>query len=239
MFSIPILKQDFRINIRRLGIIFGAQFISLLIAMGICEMGLIEVSDIFWDTIPVVIIPWILQMVLAYEVVFKRKTDGTFTFLLASRITPAKLIDSKMFFIIFSTLILIGASTLFGCVFGIYRLTGVWSQASYLFLNLGGFCLQIFIGGFCFLMAVVAKKSSLYLKLGVGLPILQYALFLGYFLKSEFFFLKFVTVFTLFDHTLFSKQSALMWVTMIIYLLCGSFFYALGRHLYLKRKDAE
>ena len=126
-----------------------------------------------------------------------------------------------------------------GCLFDVYSLTGVWSQSAYVFLNIGGFCLQIFAGGFCFLMAVLAKKPSFYLKLAVGLPILQYALFLGYFLNPELFFLKFVTVFSLFDHTLFSKQSVLMWVVSFLYLAVGIACYVLGRYRYCRREDAE
>ena len=132
-----------------------------------------------------------------------------------------------------------GVTTIFGCLCDVYSLTGVWSEKAYISLNIGGFCLQIFVGGFCFFIAALAKKTSFYLKLAVGLPVLQYLLFLGYFLKPELFFLKFVTVFTLFDHTLFSKQSPLLWGVSALYLVLGLVFYFLGRHRYLKREDAE
>ena len=51
--------------------------------------------------------------------------------------------------------------------------------------------------------------------------------------------MKFITVFTLFDHTLFSEQSILTWVVSAIYLAAGVGFYILGRFQYLKREDAE
>lgn len=239
MFSIPIIKQDFKINIKQITGCYIAQFVSLLLALGICKMRLIEISDIFWDTIPVVIIPLCMQMMLAYEVVVKRKEDGTMDFILATQIGSEKMITSKMMFMIINTVLLMGISVIFGCLCKVYSLTGVWSQKSYILLNVGGFCLQIFWGGFCFFISALAKNRSFYLKLAVGLPVLQYLLFLGYFLMPELFFLKFITVFTLFDHTLFSKQSALLWVVSVLYLAVGLVFYILGRYQYLKHEDAE
>ena len=237
--SIPILKQDFKINGKYLLIVFSGQLFSLLLAVGICEMKLIQISDIFWDTIPVVLFPLVLQMILAWSLIVRSRQEGTMDFVLATQISPEKIMASKILFLTGTSAVLMGSSVLLGCVGNVYSLTGVWSRETYLLLNLGGFCLQIFWGGFCFLVAVLAKKTSFYLKLAVGIPVLQYLLYLGYFLVPELFFLKYVTVFTLFDHTLFSGKSLFLWLVSVLYLVFGIVFFCVGRHRFLKREYSE
>ena len=75
MFSNPIIRQDLKINKFRILVLFLLQMCSMLLAIGICEMNLIEISDIFWDTIPVILIPMLLEMILAYETITKCKED--------------------------------------------------------------------------------------------------------------------------------------------------------------------
>lgn len=239
MLNIPVLKQDLKINGKYLLTVFAGQLFSLLLAAGICEMKLIQISDIFWDTIPVIIFPLALQMILAWSLIVRCRQEGTMDFILSTQISPEKLIGAKILFLTGGTAVLMGISVLLGCAAEVYSLTGVWSRETYLLLNMGGFCLQIFWGGFCFLIAVLAKKTSFYLKLAVGIPVLQYLLYLGYFLVPELFFLKYVTVFTLFDHTLFSGNSFLLWLVSALYLVFGIVFFCIGRHHFLKREYSE
>lgn len=240
MLSIPVLKQDFKINARRILGVYMVQICSLLLAAGICEMKLIEISDIFWDTIPVVLAPMAMQMILACEVVQKRSEDGTIDFILATQISPEKMIHTKILFMTLNTAMLFGLSVILGCICRVYSLTGVWEQKTYLLLNLGGFCLQMFVGGFCFLVSCTGRGMPFYLKLAVGLPAVEYLLYLGYYLMPELFFLKYMSVFSLFQHDFFSKQSVLLWIVTAGFLILGAVFFALGRYVFLfHRKSLE
>lgn len=235
MLNIPLLKLDFKINRRWILGIYVIQLFSLLLAVGICEMNLIEISDIFWDTLPVIIIPLGMQMLLAYEIVQKRVEDGTMDFVLSTQISQEKMLTTQILFMILNTVLLLLFSIILGCVSRVYRLSGVWSQETYLLLNMGGLCLQIFWGGFCFMISCSAKNRSLYLKLAAGVPILQYLLYLGYYLVPQLFFMKYLTVFTLFQHTMFANKSVLLWIASVIYLVLGMIFFFAGRYLFLKR----
>ena len=95
MFSNPIIRQDLKINKFRILVLFLLQMCSMLLAIGICEMNLIEISDIFWDTIPVILIPMLLEMILAYETITKCKEDGTMDLILATGIKPDKILRSQ------------------------------------------------------------------------------------------------------------------------------------------------
>lgn len=239
MFNIPLLKQDFKINRGRILAVYAAQLASLLLAAGICEMKLIEISDIFWDTLPVIILPLGMQMMLAYEAIQKRVDDGTMDFVLAAQISPQKMLGTKIMFMVINTILLLGLSTGFGCIFKVYSLTGVWAQETYLLLNMGGFCLQIFWGGFCFMISCSVQARSSYLKLAIGIPVLQYFLYLGYYLIPDLFFLKYLTIFTLFQHDMFSGKSMLVWFSCGLYLILGILFFMAGRHLFIRRNHPQ
>ena len=71
MFNFAVLKQDFLISRKTLAVSGIAQLFSLFLATLIRNMRLIDISDIFWDTLPVVIIPMAMQIALAYELVNK------------------------------------------------------------------------------------------------------------------------------------------------------------------------
>lgn len=237
--SIPIIKQDMKINRKRIGHIYIAQTVSLLVAIGICELKLLEISDIFWDTIPVILIPLYMQMMLVYESVEKRKEDGTMDFILSAPISAERMLTTKILFLIGNTALIMLFSALVGCISKVYRLTGVWNQKSYLLLMMGGFCQQIFWGGFCFLVSGNAGKKSLYWKVAIGLPVIQYVLYLLYYWFPEVFFLKYVTVFSLFQHSFFSDQSIWLWIVSFFYLVVGVVFYLIGKYGFLKREYAQ
>lgn len=131
MFSNPIIRQDLKINKFRILVLFLLQMCSMLLAIGICEMNLIEISDIFWDTIPVILIPMLLEMILAYETITKCKEDGTMDLILATGIKPDKILRSKAAVIYGSGVCLILCSALLGCLTRVYRLTGEWNQRVY------------------------------------------------------------------------------------------------------------
>ncbi len=235
MFSAALLKQDYKINRKRILGIYVLQLLSLLVAVGICEMNLIQVSDIFWDTLPVFVIPLAMQMLLAYQAVQKRVEDGTVDFILATQISREKMLTTKIIYMILNTALLFGVSALIGCASSVYRLPGTWSRETYLLLNLGGFCMQIFWGGFCFMVSCRAARRSVYLKLAVGIPILQYLLYLGYYLVPQLSFLKYLTIFSLCQHVMFAKKSALLWVASAICFVLGIVFFLAGRYLFQKR----
>ena len=106
----------------------------------------------FWDTLPVVVIPMLMSMVLAMETVRRRDADKSMTFLLATGISPSQIIMTKAVFVGLSAFVLLAFSMLLGSVLHVYDLTGMWNQNTYIVLNLGAMCLQLFIAGWCFFL---------------------------------------------------------------------------------------
>lgn len=237
MISLPILKQDFKMNAKPLLIIYVIQFCCLLLASGIRNMRLIEISDIFWDTLPVVVIPLGMVIVLAYNLVNRCEEEKTMDFILATEIRPKKVILTKSLFLILSVLFLMVFSVLIGCIGNIYDLTGIWKQNAYLGLNAGGFCLQFFWCGYCMLISCIKKRGTkgFYWKAGAVVPVVFYGIYLLYFLIPQLYFLKYVTIFSLFQQHEFARPNLLNLLTSLILLILGGVFFGGAGQVFCRR----
>lgn len=239
MLNLPIIRQDFKINRGRILVMFVLQMVSMLMAIGICEMKLIEISDIFWDTIPVMIIPMLLEMLLAYETITRCGEEGTMDLILATGIKPQKILFSKIFFIMVSSIVLVGAATLLGCLTRVYRLTGEWNRNSYLCLNAGAVGLQIFLGGFSYWMACRSGSLKKYILTGVLIPMVLYGIYVIYYRIPQLFFLQYITVFSLFRQNWFAKGSFMAWIGSGILLILGILCFLLGNRAFYDHNFPE
>lgn len=237
MLNIPILKQDFMINRKTILVFYCMQTGSLLIAAVIRNMRLMQISDVFWDTLPIVVIPMLMEMILAYEVVRKREADKTMTFILSTGISPAQIITTKAVFLVLNTFLMLTVSAFLGSVLHVYDLTGVWTWNTYIVLNLGGMCLQLFLAGWCFFISCTGKGDARiwYWSLGAGLPILFYVMYLLYYLVPELSILQYVTVFSLFRQEMFAVPGIGTFIAPLILALAGVFFFGCGRYVFCGR----
>lgn len=232
-----ILKQDFFINRRTLLIIYVVQFLSLLAAAVIRSMHMIEISDIFWDTIPVVIVPVILMIILAYTAVKCRADDKTVDFLLSTSVSPSGIIGTKAVFLLMNSFFLMAVSMVFGILTKVYDVTGMWTQDTYILLNLGGFCLQVFTGGYCFFISCVSiyRKKAFYWTAAGGVLVLEYLIYLACVVYPKLKILQYISVFTLFQQEKYCAGSMINLLTSLLLVLAGTALYAVGAHSFSTR----
>lgn len=239
MFSMALIKQDFKINHSRIMTLFVMQMVSMLMAIGICEMKLIEISDIFWDTIPVIIIPMAAQMLLAYETITKCQENKVMELILSTGLKEERIMGSKMVLILGTGIFLIISSAVLGVCTGVYRLTGEWKRDSYILLNVGACCLQIFLGGFLYWMACRSRSLKQYLKTAVLFPVCMYVIYLIYYWVQPLFFLKFVTVFSLYRQQWYAKESVMALIGSGVLLVAGIIFLFLGNRAFYNQNLPE
>lgn len=235
MFSVPVLKQDLQINIRRILVFFTLQIASMLLAVGICDLKLVEISDIFWDTIPTILVPAGVQMLLAYEVLTKRRMDGTMELFLSTGVRAEKVIRTKVLLVVGTGMLFLVVSSALGYGTGVYRLIGEWRGSSYLWLNVGAGCLQVFLGGFYFFAACRAESLVGYLKVAAVLPIVMYVIYVVYYWVPQLFVLQFLTVFSLFRQEWFAAGAIPAAVGSVLYLVFGFIFFQAGKNCFYRR----
>lgn len=232
MLSLPVLRQDLMINKKRILVMFALQLISMLLAIGICEMKLIEISDVFWDTIPVIVIPMVTEMLLAYEVLTKRTEDGTTEILLAAGVRRDVLYRTKLAFVTGTGLFFLLFCTVMGCLTRAYSLTGEWTQRSYILLNVGAGCLQFLISAFCCWCAGRAKEWKLYARLGALIPAVMYLIYLLFYWYDALFFLQYVTVFSLYRQSWFCREDMMAYIGSGCLLVLGLLFTLVGKRAF-------
>lgn len=237
MISLPILKQDIKRNAKPILIAYILQLCSLLLAAGIRSMRLIEISDVFWDTLPVLVIPIGMIIVLAYNLIDRCEEEKTMDFILATTITPKTVLLTKSLFLVLTVLMLELFSVAVGCAGRIYDLTGIWKSSSYLRLNAGGFCMQMFWCGYCMLISALRKRNtpSVYWKAGAVVPIVFYGIYLLFYLIPELFFLKYVTVFSLFQQHTFAVPNMMNAVKSLILMAAGGICFAAAGSVFCRR----
>lgn len=241
MLNIPILKQDFMISRKTLLVFYCLQTASILIAAVIRNMRLIQISDMFWDTLPVVIFPMLMSMVLAMEAVQKRDADKTMTFILSTGISPGQIIMTKAVFVGLCVFVLMAFSMLLGSVLCVYDLTGVWNRSTYIVLNLGAMCLQLCVAGWCFFISCAGRKPSLlrYYGLGIGLPLLLYVMYLLQDFVPQLSVLQYVTVFSLFQQEMFASPGIFAFLASLVLAVAGLVFFGLGRYVFCTRSERD
>lgn len=232
-----ILKQDFIINRKTLLTFYTLQFASLLAAAGIRSMRLIEISDIFWDTIPVVILPMLLTILLAYSAVKKRVDDRTMDFVLSAQVSPSAVISTKAVFLLINSFLLMAMSMVIGMLARVYDLTGIWTQDTYVLLNLGGFCLQVFIGGYCFFISCAGayRKAVYYWSAAMGVLMVEYLVYLVWFFWPKLWVLEYASVFSLFQQSKYSGGSMMNLLASLLLAVAGTALYAAGAHIFCSR----
>ena len=234
MVNLAVLKQDFLINRKGIALAYVLQTISLALAAGIRYMRLIAISDVFWDTIPVILIPMLVCIGLTYSLVKKRVDDKTMDFLLATDLSPKELIRTKAMFLLFHLFLLMVFSMALGLVAKVYDLTGVWTRDTFIVLYIGGFCLQIFMAGYCFLIscAGLKKRESFYFGAAAAVLVLEYLLYLVYYLHPDLSALQYVTVFSLFRQSRFATGEMLCLATSLLLTAVGIALFVLAGRLF-------
>lgn len=237
MLNGAVLKQEYQIHRKTLLIFLAMQMLCILLAGLIRNMRLIEIADVFFDTLPTVVLPMILQMMLAYETVIRREQDKTMAFTLAAGISPARIITAKLMFMVINVFLLLVISTFFGCVGKVYDLTGVWDRDHYIGMNIGAMCMQLFIGGYCFAAACLKNERAdrFYRAVGIGVPAVFFVIHLGYYYFPQLVFLRYMTVFSLFEPQMFAEGSLFAFVASVVLAAAGIALFLLGKHSFCKR----
>jgi ABC-2 type transport system permease protein len=145
------------------------------------------------------VFPMIFSIICANRLLALLVDRGSISYLLASpvkRITIAftqmKVLCTGIFTMIFLFTLIIGAI----CE---ASFPGELDIAKFMLLNIGILCLQLFIGGICFLSSCICNSTKYSLAFGAGIPLFEYVLQMAINMNNNISGLKYATFFTLFN----------------------------------------
>lgn len=154
------------------------------------------------------VFPMVYIIIAANSLVARHIERGSMAYFLASPNKRNRIAFTQAVTLIFGIFILVAYAAVLAVAVGEAVFPGKLDIKNYLLLNLGLFCLHIFIGGLCFLASCISNEVSKATLLGGGFSVLCYLFQSLANVGDKFENLKYATFFTLFDSDLLIKGSS-------------------------------
>jgi len=135
----------------------------------------------------------------ANKLVARHIDRGSMTYLLASPVKRETVAFTQMKVMVTGLFALIFYATLFGIVNCEISYPGELAIKEFIMLNIVALCLQLFIGGICFLCSCIFNDSKYAVGVGAGIPALEFVIQMMANAGKELENAKYATFFTLFD----------------------------------------
>ena len=145
------------------------------------------------------IFPMLFCILRGHSLVCKYMDKGSMAALVAAPVRRSTIAFTQMMVLVSGILLLVAYSTILeiGCAY--YYFPGELDTGELLSLNGGLLCLQLFIGGVCFLASCIFSESRYSIGFGAGIPIFMYVLQMLANTGGKAENAKYFTFFTLFD----------------------------------------
>lgn len=162
--------------------------------------------------------PMVFLILLSLRLVVKYVDRGAMSYLLSGGSSRSCLIWTQMTVMLTNLLALDGYCILLGIVCSAWMFPGKLDVRAYLSLNLGLFCLHIFLAGYCFMISCMCNESRKAALAGAGIPVLFLLLQMLSNMEGAAEWLRYLTLFSLF------QQEKLIETEMTGYLLAIGLF---------------
>ena len=239
MISMPLLKREAKANYKLLLIFMGVLtlYASMIIAMFDPKLGeslalmaesmpgifsafgmtnvsttLVEFCANYLYGFLMVVFPLVFIIILANKLVARYVDRGSMAYLLASPIKRGKLIFTQMKILCGALFLLVAYVTILSLLVGEMMFPGEMDVAKFISLNLGCYCLHIFLAGVCFLPSCIFNDSKYATGTGAGVCIAFVLIQMISQVGEKFENLKYITPLTLFDTAkILAADSAALW----------------------------
>lgn len=181
------------------------------------------------------ILPMVFVVMLSNRLISGHVDRGSMAWLLASPSSRGKVIVTQAFAQIISMLVMVVLSTLLTVGICQVMFPGELTIGRYIVLNLGLFCLQLAIGGICFLASCIFNESKNALAVGAGIPAAFFLVQMLVNLGGKLADLKYFTMFTLFQATGLLEGTTGAYAGAAALAALGAALYAAGIAIFRKR----
>lgn len=147
----------------------------------------------------IVMFPMIFVIMLANKLIAKLVDRGSMAYLLSTPTGRVKIAFTQAGFILFSTFVLLLFVTLAGMGICEAMFPGKLDIGAFLLMNLGAFAMFLAISGISFCCSAIFNDAKMSLAFGAGIPIAFFVIDMLANVGDKFSWLKYFTLFTLFD----------------------------------------
>ena len=175
-----------------------------------------------------IMFPMIFVIISGNRMIAKYVDNGSMSFLLATPNTRQKIAITQAVYMLLSTILLILITALLILLFGSLMFPGDLEVGKFFLLNLNIIGLFVLLSGICFFASCLFNESRQAIGVGAGVLIGFFVINMLAGVNNELAFLKYFTVFTLFNTEKIIQLDSIIYIQMFILYLVGFIFYLGG-----------
>jgi len=164
------------------------------------------------------VFPMLFCILSSSKLISRHIDRGSMTYLLAAPVKRETVALTQMKVMATGIFALVIYATVLGIVNCEISFPGELDIGKFILLNVGTLCLQLFIGGICFLCSCVFDDSKYAVGVGAGIPTLGFVIQMMANAGKELENAKYATFFTLFDSDgIIAGQSGAIWGMIVLF----------------------
>jgi len=164
------------------------------------------------------VFPMLFCILSANKLIARHVDRGSMTYLLAAPVKRVTVVFTQIKVMITGIFALVFYATILGIINSEISFPGELDVGKFILLNIGVFCLHLFIGGICFLCSCVFNDSKYAVGVGAGIPALEFIIQMMANAGKELQNAKYATFFTLFDSDgIIAGESGAIWGMVILF----------------------
>lgn len=164
------------------------------------------------------VFPMLFSILCANRLIAHHVDRGSMTYLLAAPVKRSTVAFTQMKVIASGLFLLVAYATALGIITCEISFPGELAIGKFILLNIGVFCLQLFIGGICFLSSCIFSDTKYSIGVGAGVPALAFIIQMMSNAGPELENAKYATFFTLFNPDgIAAGEAGALWGMVILF----------------------
>lgn len=197
---------------------------QLLAAMGFTAVGngLLNFVATYFYGFLILLLPMIFTIVAANKAIASHVDKGSMAYLLSTPNTRSKIAITQAFYLLTSISFIITFITIVGIVMSQILYPGELDIDGFIRLNLGALLLYYALTGLSFFASCIFNDTKNSLMLGAGLPVAFLLLKMLSEVGESTYFLKYFTIYTLFDPTkiISGENHIIPFIVLVLLAIC-------------------
>jgi ABC-2 type transport system permease protein len=183
-----------------------------------------------------IMFPMVYVSIMGQRLIARLVDDGSMSFLLATPNSREKIASTQGFYLLLSTTFLITAVACLLAIVGGFLFPGSLTLLPFIVLNINVIALFALLSGISYLASCVFNEVKHATLWGAGIPALFFIINMLANVNDKLSFLRYFTVFSLFDTEKILEKNPVVLFNIVVLLLSGLLCYGLGIIIF-KRKD--
>lgn len=189
-----------------------------IVGMNPASAELVSFLEAYLYGFIMLVFPMLFCILSANKLTTRHVDRGSMTYLLAAPVKRETVVFTQMKVMVTGLFALIVYATLLGIVTCEISFPGELDIGRFVLLNIGTLCLQLFIGGICFLCSCIFNDSKYAVGVGAGIPVLGFIIQMMANAGKELENAKYATFYTLFDSNgIVAGESGAVWGMLVLF----------------------